>query len=218
MKYKAILFDLDGTLLNTLEDIAYSLNSVLEKHRLRTHPIFEFRHMVGDGRYELVRRAVPEHRDNDSLLERIVSEMDAEYSRCRHNKTHPYEGIDDMLRMCSRAGLAMCVLSNKKHEFTQEMVAYFFPTHSFEVVAGHRENIPLKPDPLAALSIADELGMKPDEFLYLGDTNTDMQTAVSSGMYPVGVLWGFRDRRELVESGARTILESPPDIQQLLGS
>ncbi len=216
MKYKAILFDLDGTLLNTLEDIAHSLNSVLRDHGLPTHPVNKFRYMVGDGRFELVRRAVSEYREDESFLRKIVSEMDERYAQCWKEKTRPYEGVDQMLNMCRRSGLVMCVLSNKKHEFTQEMVSSFFSSHSFELVAGHRENIPLKPDPVAALSIAEELGVKPDRFLYMGDTNTDMQTAVSSGMYPIGVLWGFRDRRELEEAGARTILKLPREIESLL--
>jgi len=216
-KYKAVLFDLDGTLLDTLDDLGDSMNAVLSSRGYPTHPISSFTGFVGDGVENLVRRALPP-RDgsNDALVAEIVPLMRAQYSRRWKDKTRPYDGIPEMLDALAARGLRLAVLSNKPHPATVEVVGHFFPPARFDAVFGARPGVPIKPDAGAALDVARGLGIPAGEFLYLGDTNTDMQTATAAGMYAVGVLWGFRTADELLQSGARVLVAHPTEVLPLL--
>ena len=142
--------------------------------------------------------------------------MRDEYARCWADKTRPYDGVADMLAGVSARGLRLGVLSNKPDDFTKLCVARLLPECRFDVVRGARPSVPLKPDPGAAMGIADELGIAPGAFAYVGDTGTDMKTACAAGMYPVGVLWGFRTADELTASGAAVLIENPTDLLPLL--
>ena len=216
MKYSAILFDLDGTLLDTLEDLADSMNTALAGLGLPTHPLAAYRFFVGDGVRNLVLRALPEpERQDERIVEAAITTMRAEYGRRWHNKTRPYDGIPDLLASARGRGLKLAILSNKPHPATQEVVAFFFRDFRFEAVLGARAGVAIKPDAGAALGVAQSIGVPPAEFLYLGDTNTDMQTAVASGMYPVGVLWGFREADELKAAGARALVRHPREVAEL---
>ncbi len=215
MKYRAVIFDLDGTLLDTIDDIAGSMNSVLRSHEFPTHPVDRYKIMVGDGMEMLVRRALPREAD-DSTLQACVREMETAYSENWDTFTKPYPGVETMLRYLTGRGLRMSVLSNKSHNFAELMVSRLLPEWEFEMVLGARDGVPKKPDPKAALEIAEALSINPSQVLYLGDTNTDMKTAVASGMFAVGVLWGFRDVKELLESGAQMLLEKPENITEVL--
>lgn len=217
MTYKAVLFDLDGTLLDTLDDLGDSMNAVLAARGFPTHPIRAFTGFVGDGVQNLVRRALPrESGSNEALVAEIVPMMRAEYARRWKDKTRPYDGVPEMLDALYAQGLRLAVLSNKPHPATVEVVKHFFPGAKFHAVFGARPDVPIKPDAGAALDVAKQLGVPPEAFLYVGDTNTDMQTAVAAGMYAVGALWGFRTADELLEAGAQVLVSHPGDLLTLL--
>lgn len=216
MKFKAVVFDLDGTLLDTLEDLADSMNTVLAKYNYPIHEVNAYKYFVGNGMRNLVQRTFPEGKRDIELIDRGLSDMREEYGNRWNKKTKPYKGITEMLNALADKGLRITVLSNKADDFTNLMVGKLLPDWDFELVFGERQGIPKKPDPAGALEIAQKLGVQPQECLYLGDTGVDMRTAVSAGMYPVGVLWGFRKAEELVENGARVLIADPAVVLDLL--
>jgi len=212
MKYRAAVFDLDGTLIDSIEDIADSMNAVLLSNGLPVHEVDVYRSLVGDGSLMLAKRALPENAADEEKAEETRDLFFEEYrARCME-KTRPYPGIPGLLDMLAGRGIRLAVLSNKFDELTVMLVRSFFPEHDFECVVGSRPGIPRKPSPDGAFLIAGEMGVKPAEFIYFGDTGTDMETAVRAGMFPVGVLWGFRDRNELVSAGASAVIERPEDF------
>jgi len=212
---KAVLFDLDGTLLDTLTDLADSMNAVLANLGLPVHSRDAYRYFVGDGLEILAQRVLPEERRTESLIQRCAEEMRARYQEHWADKSEPYQGIPELLNSLARRDLSLNILSNKPDEFTRLMIKHFLPNWQWSQVRGARPDTPKKPDPSGALAVAEQLGLAPRQFLYLGDTNTDMRTAIAAGMYPIGVLWGFRTRQELEESGARTVLHHPLDLLKL---
>lgn len=216
LRFQAVLFDLDGTLLDTLEDLANAMNKVLESRGVPVHPVEAYRLMVGDGVENLVKRALPEAMRDPQNLALSVAAMREEYSRNWALRTRPYPGVPQLLDGLSSKEVPMAVLSNKPHDFTERMVAEMLGSWRFQVVLGERLGVPRKPDPTAALQIASQLGIPPRDFVYLGDTDTDMRTAVAAGMFPVGALWGFRTARELLSNGARRLLRTPQELLELL--
>ncbi len=210
--FEAVLFDLDGTLLDTLEDLANAMNRVLESWRLPTHALDKYRLFVGDGVENLVRRALPENMRDPPNLSRGVRAMREEYSKAWAVCTRPYPGVTELLEGLSARAVPMAILSNKPDDFTKEMVRTMLGSWRFHPVLGERPAVPRKPDPASALEIASQLGVQPQSFLYLGDTDTDMRTAVAAGMFPVGALWGFRSGEELLSSGARRLLKRPQEL------
>jgi haloacid dehalogenase superfamily, subfamily IA, variant 1 with third motif having Dx(3-4)D or Dx(3-4)E len=216
MKFKAVIFDLDGTLLDTIDDLADSMNAVLESSTFPIHGTDAYKYFVGDGVRNLVKRALPENYRDDETVNRHLVEMQKEYSKRWADKTKPYEGIPELLDGLVSSGIKITVLSNKVDEFTKLIVAKLLPDWSFEMVLGERKTVPKKPNPAGAFEIARQLGIPTNEFLYLGDTNVDMQTANSAGMYAVGALWGFRQAEELVEGGAHVLIPKPQTLLDLL--
>jgi phosphoglycolate phosphatase len=212
MSYRAILFDLDGTLLDTLDDLADSMNAALERLGLPPHPLESYRYFVGDGVIELCRRALPPERCDEQTIHEAARAMRDEYGRRWDSKTRPYEGIPELLDALISRGVAITVLSNKPHDFTKLCVAKLLGRWRFDVVQGLAPGMNKKPDPAGALAVAQQLKFAPADFLYVGDTNTDMQTAVAVGMFPVGALWGFRTADELLATGARVLLASPTEL------
>lgn len=209
---KAVLFDLDGTLLNTIPDIAGALNRSLAALGLPTHPVERCKGFVGSGIREAIRRAAPEGTAPETL-ERIYTLYQADYPvRCAE-ETVPYPGIGDLLAALEDKGLALGVLSNKTEGTTQTIIARYFPGIPFRCVLGRAEGRPLKPDPAAAAPALAALGCSPGETAYVGDSGTDMSFAQAAGMVPVGVPWGYRSREELAERGARAL---PADSRALL--
>ena len=217
-KRRAVLFDLDGTLLDTIEDLAACMNAAVAAAGLPPKPVEEHKRMVGDGVANYVLRALPEDRRNDTkLIERVMGEYRNLYRRHWADFTRPYDGVEELLDGMVARGVALAVLSNKPDPFTREMVRHFFPAVPFAAVKGALEGSPLKPDPAAALEIAGQLNIPPDLFVYLGDTNTDMQTARAAGMLAVGALWGFRSRQELEQAGAEALIEKPMELVEVGG-
>jgi phosphoglycolate phosphatase len=210
--FQAILFDLDGTLLDTLSDLADSMNAALVALGFPAHPEASYRYFVGDGVGELAVRVLPENRRDSASVQACLDAMRKEYGQRWADKTRAYSGIDALLLECKKRHICMNVLSNKPHQITNTMIQHFFPEAGFTCVEGLKEGRPRKPDPAAALEIAGNSGIKPGGFIYLGDTNTDMQTARSAGMKPIGALWGFRTREELLANGAEEVIEKPMEI------
>jgi phosphoglycolate phosphatase len=216
MTYKAVLFDLDGTLLDTIEDLADSMNAVLTAGEYPTHPVEAYKTFVGDGVENLARRTLPADAQDDEIVRRHVARMREEYARRWRSKTRPYDGVEDMLRALADRGLKLAVLSNKPDDTTKLCVEHFLGDHPFDVVQGVSEEVIAKPDPAGAKQICQTLGLTAAEFLYLGDTNTDMETANAAGMYAVGATWGFRTPEELRRHGAKTLIDHPMEIMNLL--
>ena len=217
MPYKAILFDVDGTLLNTLEDLGDAVNRVLAGKGFPTHKLEAYRYFIGDGSAMLITRALPEEKRNDDTIRSCLDVFSEDYGRNWNVKTKPYDGVTEMLDALMARGLKIAALSNKPHEFTKRCVNHLLPNWPFEVVLGYRDAVPLKPDPASALEVAKRLNIPPVDFLFLGDSAVDMKTAIAAGMYPVGVLWGFRPVEELQENGAQALIERPLEILNLLG-
>lgn len=214
--YKAVLFDLDGTLLDTLADVSNSMNAVLARAGCPIHDQERYKYLIGDGVENLVYQALPESRRDEATVAASVNAMREEYGRRWAEKTQPYPGVPEMLDALVARNMSMAILSNKMDDFTQLTVARLLPGWPFRRVQGALPGVPKKPDPTAALNIAASLGLAPAEFLYVGDTGTDMATAVAAGMVPVGALWGFRPAEELTAHGARFLLQQPGDLLKLL--
>jgi phosphoglycolate phosphatase len=212
LKFKAAIFDLDGTLLDTLDDLADSMNRVLEHNRLPTHQTGAYKHFIGDGIEMLVRRALPFEVAGSDELHRWVREMKAEYARRWLCKTRPYPGVPEMLNAFAAAGADLAVLSNKPDDASQAIVKALLPMTVFSTVLGATPERPKKPDPSAALEIAARLGIPPPEVLFVGDTPIDMQAASAAGMYPLGVLWGFRTAAELLAAGAKMLVSEAQSL------
>ncbi len=211
-----MLFDLDGTLLDTLEDLADSMNAALRQLGFPPHPVAPYRYFVGDGVVNLVARALPEAHRDEATVAKAVALMRRIYGEHWADKTRPYPGVAELLDALVERGVKMAVLSNKPHDSTQLCVAKLLPRWRFDAVIGQSKAVPPKPDPTGVREIVARLGVPVEQFLYLGDTNTDMQTANAAGMFAVGALWGFRPAEELREAGARVLLERPADLLRLL--
>lgn len=216
MRFKAVLFDLDGTLLDTLDDLADAANRVLATVDLPTHPRESYRYFVGDGLRTLIQRILPEERRNEDTVSRLMAAFRLDYGRNWKVKSRRYEGIDAMLDGLAARGQRLCILSNKPQDFTWACVQDLLGAWKFALVFGQREGVPKKPDPSGAIEAAQRLGIAPSDWLYLGDTATDMRTAIGAGMYAVGALWGFRNAEELREAGARRLVAHPTEVLELL--
>jgi len=216
-KFRAVLFDLDGTLLDTLEDLADCMNDTLSRFGFPVHPTEKYKYFVGDGMENLVRRAVPETaRTDPATVSACLGMMRRLYGENWAKRSRPYDGVPELLDALRDRGLPLAVLSNKPDVFTRDMVGKLLPRWRFEAVFGERPPVPRKPHPGAALEIASLLRVEPRNFLYLGDTGTDMTTANAAGMYAVGVLWGFREAGELAAAGAKKLIRTPAELLDLL--
>jgi len=208
---RAIIFDLDGTLVDSLEDLADCTNTALAAHLLPTHPLASYKYFVGMGLKELINSAVPAETPED-LAEEVTTLYRVEYTQHWARKSRPYEGIMSMLERLVAMEIPLAILSNKAQIFAGDFVAYFFPGTPFLTVQGSPAEGVAKPDPTMALAIAAQMELAPNEIAFMGDTRVDMETANNAGMLPVGVTWGFRPESELVEFGAKVLLHRPEDL------
>ena len=215
MKYKAVVFDMDGTLLDTLEDLAEAMNRVLAARGLPIHPVDAYRFFVGSGARNLVLRTLPADRQDlaAECLQGFLKEYEANWTV----KTRLYDGVAELLDALTARGIPMAVLTNKPQEFAELCMKAFLPAWDFALTLGQMPGVPVKPDPAGPRQVIRHLGVAPEEILYLGDTDVDMRTAVGAGMYPVGVTWGFRTEDELRASGAAVIIDHPMELLDLLG-
>ena len=212
MKFEAIIFDMDGTLLDTLADLSDSMNQVLSRFGFPEHSQEAYKYFVGEGMDVLVRRALPPDQRNDSLVAQCLQAMREEYVRNWDRTTRPYPGIPELLDALSQRKIPMAILSNKPHDFTRIVADKLLGKWTFPILLGARASVPKKPDPAGALEIAEAFRLPPDKILYLGDTGTDMKTATAAGMFPTGALWGFRTASELTDQGARVLVAHPMDL------
>jgi phosphoglycolate phosphatase len=215
MRYAAAIFDLDGTLLDTLADIADAMNAALEKMGFPGHKTAEYRYLTGDGVRALAERSIPDKAKREAAVAACIQEFRMEYAERWGTKTRPYPGIPELLAGLAGRRVKLSVLSNKLDEFTRRAVREFLPGFDFSFILGAKPDLPPKPDPAGALLIASGIGIPPSGIIYLGDTGVDMRTAVRAGMFPVGALWGFRDEGELRENGARALVSSPGEFLRL---
>ena len=215
MAFKAIMFDLDGTLVDSLDDIADSMNSVLLNYNYPIHDPIAYKTFIGNGIQNLVRVALPISNRDEQTIAECYRMMIETYNYNCVNKTRLYDGTIDLLDELKSRGLKLSVLSNKADEFTQKIVQALMPNY-FDTVMGLRSDTLKKPDPRGALQICESFGIPPERWMYVGDTGVDMQTAKNAGLCGVGVLWGFRTREELLECGARYILEHPLDLIKVM--
>ncbi|WP_128330980.1 HAD family hydrolase [Apibacter sp. HY039] len=210
---KLVIFDLDGTLLNTIEDLANSGNYILKKYGFPEHPVDSYRFFVGKGVGKLIERALPEVNRQPEFIEQLRQEFIEYYNLHSDENTAPYPGIISMLKSLGNQGIKLAVASNKYHLGTQALVTKYFSDIAFDVVLGQREGVPAKPDPQIVYDIMKESGISDvNTILYVGDTATDMKTAASSGIKSIGVLWGFRPKEELVDNGAVFLVKKAEDI------
>lgn len=209
-----LIFDLDGTLVDSLPGIAGSLNRALDRCGFASHPHEDVRRFIGNGSYELVRKASPK----GSAPERILAVEDAfkeDYALTWPDGTAPYAGVPEFLARLSAAGVRMAVLSNKPHPFTVEIVERLFPGVPFDPVLGQRADTPRKPHPDAALQIAALWQAEPGDCFFIGDSTVDLETARGAGMKPVMVGWGYHDVAALEVAGASEVITNLADLEAL---
>jgi phosphoglycolate phosphatase len=216
-KYRACLFDLDGTLLNTLDDLADAMNITLENMGFPIHPVEAYKYFIGDGIENEARRALPPDKLDDETVKKCVEMCRQQYNHCWSNKTRLYLGISYMLDELVKREIRLVIFSNKPDDFTNLIVNTFLPRWKFDFIRGAKPGVPQKPSPQVPLEIVKQLNVPAEEFVYLGDTNTDMKTANNAGMYAIGALWGFRTADELLANGAKVLIKQPRELLDVIG-
>ncbi len=213
MFLKAVIFDLDGTILDTLADLHAAMNFALKENGYKEHSLEFIKNAIGNGVRELTRRSLPEHLQQDeTVVDSICAQMKAYYTEHWHVHTKPYEGIHELFRFLVQNGISVNVLSNKADPITQKMVPYWYSDIHFDCIFGERTGVPTKPDPTSAKEIAGLLSTEPDRILFVGDSAADMLAAKGAGMHSVGVLWGYRDETVLRAASAEFIAQAPQNI------
>ena len=212
----AVIFDLDGTLLNTLGDLRAATNHALEVRGLPPHSMEEIRQFIGNGIRLLICRAMPEGTP-EAEIDAALDDFKAYYAAHIHDRTVPYDGIPQLLTALRKRGIKVAVLSNKIDSASQQLIEYFFPEKT-DVVFGEHVGVPRKPDPTSCRMVMQQLGVQPEQVVYVGDSGTDMQTAKNAGLYAVGVTWGFRSKEVLLKYGADVLVHRPEQILQILDS
>ncbi|HHU80139.1 MAG: HAD family hydrolase [Bacilli bacterium] len=216
MKYKLVIFDLDGTLLNTIDDIANSMNEALTKNGFDPYPTNSYRYFVGQGVKILVDKVLANQKHTQEEWQKVYADYMHYYGMWQKNKTKPYQGIQELLLSLKERGTKVAVLSNKPHADTLQVVKEYFPDYEFACIFGARPHRQIKPAPDGVFDILQEVKVKKEETLYVGDTKIDMETATSADVTAVGVLWGFRDKEELVSAGANHIISEPQELLKLI--
>lgn len=216
--FEAIIFDLDGTLLDTLEDISSAANAALIRNGFPGHRPEDYREFVGEGARKLVERALPSGVADTAIVDACLRDYLRGYGQVWNRMTRLYAGVDDMLDRLMMKEIRLSILSNKTQEFTQKCAEYFLSRWKFDVIMGESEGIPPKPDPKGAFKVAELLRTERKRILYAGDSGVDMKTARAADLFAVGVTWGFRPREELLRDGADALVEHPEEIVKLIGS
>lgn len=213
---KALIFDLDGTLLDTLEDLANACNYALKTCGFKVHNVKDYTRFVGNGRYKLIERIVPdEYKKDKKVIDKVLGLFDEYYEKHMIDMTKPYNGIMEMIKDLKEKKIKIAVVSNKPHEFAVDIVRRYFGD-AFEITYGQRPNHPTKPDPKTVYEVIELLNVEKNECIYVGDSNVDVNTAKNAGVKSVGVSWGFRGEGELRETGADYIIKNPIELIELL--
>lgn len=216
MKFKGVIFDLDGTLVDSLEDLADSMNAVLQNHSFPTHSLSAYKHFIGNGIRNLVYKTLPEAYRSDALINECYNLMIEDYSNNCVNKTKLYKEISGLLDELVSQKMKLAVFSNKADEFTKKIVLALLPEWNFEAIVGFSSEKYKKPNPFVPMQISEKFGISPEHILYVGDSGVDMQTANNAGMYAVGALWGFRKKEELTSNGAKYLITNPLDLINII--
>ena len=215
MGFKGVIFDLDGTLVNSLEDIADAMNHVLISQNYSTHSYEDYQYFIGSGLRNLVTKALPENHKNENQIDHSYDLMVQEYRTICTRKTKQYDGIFELLDQLIERGIKLSVFSNKADDLTKEITTFLFPDY-FNPIVGLTTEPLKKPNPFKALEISAVLALKPEEIIFVGDSGIDMQTATNASMYAVGVSWGYRPKDELLSHGAKKVLDHPLDLISIL--
>lgn len=215
MKNLAI-FDLDGTLLNTIEDLGRAANYALEVNGYPTHSIASYPFFVGNGVRRLIERVLPEDQRTAETVDHLLIDFKAYYNKHNTDFSVPYDGIYDLLKALNAKGVAIAVASNKYQQATEKLINHYFPDITFVAVEGQKENVPVKPDPSIVFGILAKAKTPKAETIYIGDSGVDMETARRACVDSVGVIWGFRPEKELVENHADNIVRKPSEILPLI--
>ena len=213
---KLVIFDLDGTLLNTIADLAHSTNYALNKLGYPTHEIEKYNFMVGNGIDKLFERALPEGEKSKENVLRVRKEFVPYYDIHNADDSRPYPGIPELLSYLQAAGIQIAVASNKYQAATQKLIDHYFPEIHFTAVFGQREGIKVKPDPTVVFDILEVAKVTKEEVLYVGDSGVDMQTAANARVTACGVTWGFRPRAELEEFSPQYIVDTAEEVKRLI--
>lgn len=208
MKYKAVIFDLDGTLIDSLEDIANSANNILRNYDLPVHPVESYKQFVGDGVMRLIERILPEDKRKEPFINMVLDEFRKEYHQNCDTATRAFEGIEEMLMALKDKGIKMAVLSNKTDELSKRCARKMLPAECFEMIRGHIDSEPRKPDPKVALDIVRRMDVSPSETIFVGDMDIDINTAINAGFLPVGVSWGLGEKQQLTACGAKIMIDN----------
>ena len=216
MRKRLVIFDLDGTLLDTVADLANATNQALEQCGFPTHPVEAYYQFVGNGINKLFARALPAESNNEENVLRIRSLFVPFYNEHNADCSCPYAGVVDLLCRLQSSGVQIAVASNKYHEATLKLVTHFFPDIDFVAIYGQRESVPIKPAPDVVYDILRDTGIAKEDTLYVGDSGVDMQTARNAGVESVGVAWGFRSVEELLENGASHIIHKAEEILRIV--
>lgn len=215
MKFKGIIFDLDGTLVNSLEDISDAMNKVLTALNYPTHSYDTYQYFIGSGLRNLVSKALPATNNSDDEIESCFECMVDEYTKICMLKTKPYEGIVELLENLTSQNIKMAVFSNKADELTKKIAYELFPKQ-FDTAIGLSTEELKKPNPFEAIEISKKWNLKPQEILFVGDSDIDMKTAINANMFPVGVTWGYRTADELKSSGAKAVINNASELIGIL--
>lgn len=211
-----VIFDLDGTLINSIEDLADAVNKALLDCGFPTHEVEKYNYFVGDGAGKLISRAIPDGEKTEENIKAVSKNFSENYGKSFAKKTYVYDGILKLLEDLKNAGFSLAVASNKPDEFTKVIVNKLFKPQTFDIVRGHIDGVLHKPDPQIVFNIIDELGSDKSTSFFIGDTNVDIKTAQNSGIKSIGCQWGFRGRDELLKSGADFIAQHPSDILDII--
>ena len=215
MKFKGIIFDLDGTLVDSLHDISDAMNTVLESLNYPTHTYDTYQYFIGSGLRNLVSKALPSSNNKEEQIEICFEMMIQEYRKICTSKTKPYEGILELLDNLTSQNIKLAVFSNKADELTKKIASEIFPNH-FDTAVGLSTEELKKPNPFEAIEISKKWNLKPEEILFVGDSDIDMKTAVNANMFPVGVSWGYRTEEELKSSGAKLVINNASELIEIL--
>ncbi len=211
---KAIIFDLDGTLLDTLADIVISANTVLVEHGFEPHDYDNYKNFIGNGAHVLIQKATGS--EDPDIVDEVLADYLTYYNEHSTDKTTPYEGVMEVLKACQEKSIPISIVSNKPHASTVKAVKHYFSDVEFFAIEGQSEGVPTKPDPTKVLRILNDLKVLPEEALFIGDSNVDMMTGQNAKVPTIGCCYGFRGRRELEEAKADMLVESPIEILNYL--
>lgn len=217
-KKSLVIFDLDGTLLNTITDLGHAANYALEKNGFPTHHLSSYNHFVGNGITRLIERVLPAESRDEATITRLRADFIAYYNEHLTDTTTPYPGIEDMLRDLQAAGVKMAVATNKYQSAATTLILHFFPYISWVLIAGQTEGCPVKPDPSVVFRILGEYPTPKSEVMMVGDSGVDIETARRACIESTGVSWGFRSVAELTEAYADHIIDAPDQLVTLIGA